>query len=74
LVPLQAKNPKMRISPPKAESGTECPGIGSVLPFLSNFPRRGPISTQPTRAQTAEKKRKTFLFIFVCLLLGLALG
>ena len=27
LVPLQAKNPNTNISPPKADKGTECPGM-----------------------------------------------
>lgn len=61
LVPLQAKNPKIKTKPPKAESGTECPGIGTALPFLSNLPVRGPMRTQPTRAQTAEM-RENFTF------------
>ena len=26
-VPLQAKNPKTNINPPKADRGTECPGM-----------------------------------------------
>ena len=54
LVPLQAKNPKMRINPPKADKGTEWPGIGTGRPFLSNRPMRGPMRTQPTRAHTAK--------------------
>lgn len=54
LVPLQAKNPKMSIKPPKAERGTEWPGIGTGRPFLSKRPMRGPMRTQPTKAHTAE--------------------
>jgi len=56
-VPLQAKNPKMRTSPPRADRGTECPGMGTGLPCLSNRPMRGPIITHPTSAQTAEAKK-----------------
>ncbi len=62
LVPLQAKNPKTSMSPPSAERGTECPGIGTARPFLSNLPIRGPIKTQPVSAQTAAMKdRATFV-------------
>ena len=54
-VPLHAKKPKTRISPPRAERGTECPGIAIGCPsVLSNRPCRGPIRTQPTKAQTAK--------------------
>ncbi len=56
-VPLQAKNPKMRTSPPRADRGTEWPGMGTGLPCLSNRPMRGPIITHPTSAQTAEAKK-----------------
>ena len=56
-VPLQAKKPKTRISPPRAERGTECPGIAIGCPsVLSNLPWRGPIRTQPNSAQTAENE------------------
>ena len=54
-VPLQAKKPNTRINPPRAERGTECPGMAIGCPsVLSNLPCRGPIRTQPTRAQTAR--------------------
>ena len=57
LVPLQAKNPNIRINPPRADNGTEWPGMGTGRPFLSNLPILGPMRTQPTNAQTAEKKK-----------------
>ena len=56
LVPLHAKNPNIRINPPRADNGTEWPGMGTGRPFLSNLPILGPMRTQPTNAQTAEKK------------------
>ena len=55
-MPLQAKNPKTRMRPPRAERGTECPGMATGFPSLSNRPILGPISTHPTKAQTAKKK------------------
>ena len=60
LVPLQAKNPNIRINPPRADNGTEWPGMGTGRPFLSNLPILGPMRTQPTNAQTAEKKNYRF--------------
>ena len=62
-MPLQAKKPKTRMSPPKAESGTECPGIAEPEPFFP-FPKRpirGPMRTQPTRAQTAEETNRAVI-------------
>ena len=63
-VPLQAKKPNTRISPPRAERGTECPGIAMGCPsVLSNLPCRGPIKTQPTNAHTAENHKEMFFII-----------
>ena len=56
-VPLQAKNPKTNINPPKADRGTECPGMDTGCPFLSKRPILGPIRTHPTSAQTAIIKQ-----------------
>jgi hypothetical protein len=53
LVPLQAKKPKTSTRPPKADRGTECPGMGTGSPLRSKRPMRGPMRTQPTKAQMA---------------------
>ena len=65
-VPLQAKKPKTRISPPRAERGTECPGIAMGCPsVLSNLPCLGPIKTQPTNAHTAENHKEIIFMIIL---------
>ena len=42
--PLKARNPKMRMNPPRAAKGTEWPGMSLGLPLASKRPCRGPMT------------------------------
>ena len=48
--PLKARNPNMRMKPPRAANGTLCPRMGLAgWPSLENLPIRGPMISAATK-------------------------